>query len=102
MHVAVTLGDAGTALEYARAVDLNRLAVTERRACLYIDAARALVQWERYAEACHMLTAVQELAPEELMSRPSVRAMVDDLVRRAPRSAQPGVRALAAHISVDP
>lgn len=101
VHVAVTLGDAGTALEHARAVDMNRLAVTERRACLCIDAARALVQWDRYAEACHMLTAVQQLAPEELLSRPSVRAMVSDIVRRAPRSAQTGVRALAARVSVD-
>jgi hypothetical protein len=102
VHVAVTLGDAGTALEHARAVDLNRLAVTERRARLYIDAARALVQWDRYAQACHMLTAAQQLAPEELTSRPSVRAMVGDIVRRAPRSAQPGARALAARVSVDP
>jgi hypothetical protein len=43
----------------------------------------------------------QELAPEELMSRPSVRAMVGDIVRRAPRSAQPGIRALAAQVNVD-
>jgi hypothetical protein len=98
VHVAVTCGDAGTALEHARAVDLDRLAVTERRACLYIDAARALVQWDRYAEACHMLTAAQRLAPEELMSRPSVRAIVGDIVRRAPRSAQPIARALAAGV----
>ena len=101
VHVAVTLGDAGTALEHARAIDLNSLAVMERRACLCIDAARALVQWDRYAEACHMLTAAQRLAPEELMSRPSVRAMVGDIVRRAPRSAQPRARALAARVSVD-
>jgi transcriptional regulator with XRE-family HTH domain len=102
VHVAVTLGDAGTALEHARAVDLNKLAVTERRACLYIDAARALVQWGRYAEACHMLTAAQQLAPEELTSRPSVRAMVGDMVRRAPRSAQPAARALAIRVSANP
>ena len=101
VHVAVTLGDAGVALEHARAVDLNRLAVTERRACLCIDAARALVQWDRYAEACHMLTAVQQLAPEELMARPLVCAMVADIVRRAPRSAQPAARALAARVGVD-
>jgi hypothetical protein len=77
---------------------LLRLAVTERRACLYIDAARALVQWDRYAEACHMLTAAQRLAPEELTSRPSVRAIIGDIVRRAPRSAQPIARALAAGV----
>ena len=101
VHVAVTLGDAGTALERARAIDLSKLAVTERRARLYIDAARALVQWDRYAEACNMLTAAHQLAPEELVSRPSVRVMVGDIVRHAPRSAQSGARALAARVSVD-
>lgn len=101
MHVAVTFGDAGTALEHACAVDLNRLAVPERRACLCIDTARVLIQRDRYEEACHMLTAAQELAPEELASRPPVRAMVGDMVRRAPRSAQPSVRALAAHVCAD-
>lgn len=102
VNVSVTLGDAGTALDYARAVDPARLAVTERRACLYIDAARALVQWDKYAEACHTLTAAEQLAPEELTSRPSVRTMVGDMVRQAPRSAQPGVRALAARVGATP
>jgi hypothetical protein len=101
VHVAVTLGDAGTALEHARAVDLDSLAVMERRACLCIDAARALVQWDRYAEACHMLATVQRLAPEELVSRPSVRALVGEIARRAPRSAQPGVRSLVAQVGLD-
>jgi hypothetical protein len=48
-----------------------------------------------------MLTAAQQLAPEELTSRPSVRAMVGDMVRRAPRWAQPAARALAIRVSAN-
>jgi hypothetical protein len=98
VHVAVALGDAGTALRHARAVDPDRLAITERRTSLYIDAARALVQWRKYADACHALAAVERLAPEALSSTPSVRGMVGELVHHAPRSAQPAARALAARV----
>lgn len=101
VHVAVTLGDAGAALAHAQSIDPNRLAITERRTSLYIDLARALVQWDRYAEACRMLLAAERLAPEELTSRPSVRALVVGMVRRAPRSAQPAIRALAARTDAD-
>jgi hypothetical protein len=101
VNVAVTLGDAGTALEHARAIDPNRLATTERRVCLCVDAARALIQWDKYAQACQMLAAAEQLGPEELTSRPSVRAMVGEMARSAPRSAQPDVRALAARVGAD-
>jgi hypothetical protein len=102
VHVAVTLGDAGTALRYARMVDVNRIAVTERRASLYLDAAHALVQWRKYADACQVLVAAEHLAPEELSSSPSARGMIGDLVRCAPRSAQSAARGLAARVGVNP
>ena len=101
VHVAVALGDAGTALEHAQALDPKRLAIAERRTSLYVDLARALVQWDRYAEACCMLMAAEQLAPEELTSRPSVRALIAGMARRSPRSAQPAIRALALRTGAD-
>ncbi len=101
VHVAVTFGDAGTALEHARNIDVSRLAVVERRAVLHIDAAKALVQLGKHADACHMLAAAERLAPEELSSRSSVRALIGDMARSAPRSAQPTVRALAVRVGAD-
>lgn len=101
VHVAVTVGDAGTALEHMRRIDARRLAVVERRACLYIDAARALVQLDKHADACHMLAAAERLAPEELTSRASVRALIGGMARSAPRSLQPTVRALAVRAGAD-
>jgi transcriptional regulator with XRE-family HTH domain len=101
VHVAVAFGDAGTALDYARSIDVSRLAVVERRAGLYIDAAKALVQLGKHADACHMLAVAERLAPEELTSRSSVRALIGDMARSAPRSAQPTVRALAVRAGAD-
>lgn len=101
VHVAVIFGDAGTALDHARRVDVSRLAVVERRAVLHIDAAKALLQLGKHADACHMLAVAERLAPEELTSRSSVRALIDDLLRSAPRSAQPKVHALAVRAGAD-
>jgi hypothetical protein len=101
VHVALAFGDAGTALEYARGVDGRRLAVPERRAGLYIDAAKALVQVGDHEGACRLLAAVERLAPEELISRASVWTLIDSIARGAPRSLQPTVRALAARAGTD-
>jgi hypothetical protein len=45
VNVAVTLGDAGTAIDLARRIDLRAVTVTERKASLLIDVARACFQW---------------------------------------------------------
>ena len=44
VNVAVTLGDAGTAIDLARQIDLRAVTVTERKASLLIDVARAFFQ----------------------------------------------------------
>ena len=101
VHVALAFGDAGTALQYARGIDGRRLAVPERRAGLYLDAAKALVQVGDHEGACRLLAAVERLAPEELISRASVWTLIDSIARGAPRSLQPTVRALAARAGTD-
>jgi DNA-binding XRE family transcriptional regulator len=101
VHVAVTFGDAGTALEHARSIDVSQLAVVERRAGLYIDVAKALVQLDKHADACQMLAVAERLAPEELTSRSSVRALIASMARSAPRSVQSTVRALAVRVGAD-
>ena len=44
VSIAVTLGDAGTAVDVARGIDLSVIPVTERKASLLIDTARAFLQ----------------------------------------------------------
>ncbi|MGO8894287.1 MAG: XRE family transcriptional regulator, partial [Streptosporangiaceae bacterium] len=72
VNIAVTLGDAGTAVDVARGIDLHAITVTERKASLLIDTARAFLQWGRHEKAYIALRAAQETAPEEVTGRPSV------------------------------
>ena len=58
VNVAVTLGDAGTAIDLARRIDLRAVTVTERKASLLIDVARAFFQWGNFA---HCLRPVAQL-----------------------------------------
>lgn len=48
VHIAVTLGDAGTAIEAAVRINLDQVPVTERKARLLIDTARAFRQYGKH------------------------------------------------------
>ena len=77
VNVAVTLGDAGTAIDLARHIDLRAVTVTERKASLLIDVARAFFQWQVRA------------GPRRAPRRPSHRAAGG---RRPPIRRHPGPR----------
>jgi tetratricopeptide (TPR) repeat protein len=100
VNLATTLGDAGTAIDYARQVDLDRVPVTERRATLYVDVARAFNQWGRCEQAYHAIRQAETIAPEEIRSRPAVHRLVADLLVRAPRTVRSQLRRYADEIGV--
>jgi transcriptional regulator with XRE-family HTH domain len=60
--------------------------ITERKASLLIDTARAFLQCGKHGNAYLTLRAAQELAPEEISRRPAVRQVVQELVTTAPPS----------------
>jgi len=82
VNVAVTLGDAGTAIDLARKIDLRAVTVTERKASLLIDVARAF-QWGKYEQAHAALRAAEDTAPQEVAARPSVGTLARDLATLA-------------------
>lgn len=84
VNIAVTLGDAGTAVHIARGIDLNAIRVTERKASLLIDTARAFLQWGKHEKAYIALRAAEQVAHEEVTGRPAVHRLVRDLVTTAP------------------
>lgn len=84
VSIAVTLGDAGTALDTARGIPLQEIKVTERKAALLIDTARALMQRKRHDRAYAALRAAHQIAPQEVAGRGAVRALVRDLAATAP------------------
>ncbi len=95
VNIAVTLGDAGTAVAIARDIDLSAITVIERKASLLLDVARAFVQWGRYEKAYSALRAAEETAPEEVTGRPLVHQLIRDLLTSAP----PSVRAEAGQFA---
>ncbi len=100
VNIAVTLGDAGTAIDVARRVDLSKVTVTERKAALYIDVARAFLQWGRHEKAYTALRAAEATAHEEVAGRPSVHRLVRDLRAAAPPGIRRDVDQFAAQIGV--
>jgi hypothetical protein len=100
VNIAVTLGDAGTAVDVARGIDLRAITVTERKASLLIDTARAFLQWGRHEKAYIALRAAEEVAPEEVTGRPSVHRLLRDLITSAPPSTRRDAEQFAAQIGI--
>ncbi|WP_433294450.1 helix-turn-helix domain-containing protein [Actinoplanes sp. CA-030573] len=83
VSTAVDLGDAGTALDIAAGIDISSIMLPERRAMIYIDSARALLQWGKFERAFEAIRAAEEHAPEEVRQRSAVHGMIEDLARRS-------------------
>ena len=98
VNVAVTLGDAGTAIDLARQIDLAAITVTERKASLLIDVARAFFQWGKYEKAYAALRAAEETAPQEVASRPSVGTLAHNITALAPASIRRDAEQFASRI----
>jgi hypothetical protein len=100
VNLAVTLGDAGSAVDTARKIDLDKIPIPERRATLLVDTARAFLQWGKHERAYIALRAAEETAHEEVAGRPSVRRLIGDLRTSAPPSIRRDVEEFAAQMGV--
>ena len=96
----MTLGDAGSAVDVARGIDLSTITVTERKASLLIDTARAFLQWGKHEKAYLALRAAEQTAPEEVTGRPSVHRLVRELVTTAPPTVRRDAEDFALHLGV--
>jgi transcriptional regulator with XRE-family HTH domain len=100
VNLAVELGDAGSAVDTARKVDLSMIPTPEREATFLVDTARAFLQWGKHAKAYIALRAAEETAHEEVAGRPSVHRVVRELMTSAPPSIRRDVDQLATQIGV--
>jgi hypothetical protein len=98
VSIAVTLGDAGTAIDAARATPVGAISVTERKATLLIDTARAFLQRGRHENAYRALRAAHQAAPEEVTGRAAIRDLVRDLAATAPVTVRRDASQFAASI----
>jgi transcriptional regulator with XRE-family HTH domain len=100
VNTCVVLGDAGTALDVARTVDLTAITVTERKATFLIDAARAFLQCGRHEQAYLALRAAERIAPEEITARREVHRVVLDLIATSPPSVLRPAEDFGRHIGL--
>ncbi|MCK9903175.1 hypothetical protein CC117_09735 [Parafrankia colletiae] len=100
VHVAVVLGDAGMALEHARTVNPQAVPVTERRAALHIDIARAHSQRGSYGQATQAIVDAERIAPEELARRPASHRLIRHILTNATGSAQRTVHDVAVRSGI--
>ncbi|WP_031071122.1 helix-turn-helix domain-containing protein [Streptomyces sp. NRRL WC-3742] len=97
---AVALGDAGVALADAQPLMRRRIPVPERRAALWVDAARAHSQQGKLAEAVQALRIADGCASEDVRRRPSVLDLVGDMAARDRRGSVPELRRLCQELGV--
>jgi len=102
VSVAVLLGDAGTAIQIGRSIDPAGLHVTERKAALLIDTARAYLQWGKHENAYRSLRAASHIANEEITRRPATRRLAGELAAAAPPSIRREARQFAMDIGARP
>ncbi|HEX4815018.1 MAG TPA: helix-turn-helix transcriptional regulator [Nonomuraea sp.] len=100
VNVALRFGDAGTAIDYARQVELDQLPINERKATLLLDTSRAFLMWNQHDKALHILRAAGEIAPEEITGRPAALRLVRDILATAPISVRREAREYAATLGV--
>jgi hypothetical protein len=100
VSVALSLGDAGRAIDHASRIDLDRVPRGERRACLLMDMARAFTQWGKYDRAYEALCAAVREAWQEVACRPVARDLVGELAQRSAAPVRHRVQQLAHRVGV--
>ncbi|MBE1590966.1 helix-turn-helix domain-containing protein [Nonomuraea angiospora] len=99
MGVSIVLGDAGTAIEHAKAVIPNQIPTLERRGSYYTGIAEAYALWGKTDRAIRALLIAEKIAPSEVR-RSGTRQVITELLRRDPHSKLSGLRGLARRVGV--
>ncbi|MDT3395357.1 helix-turn-helix transcriptional regulator [Streptomyces sp. B1866] len=99
LSAAVAFGDAGVALETARPLMRRHIPVPERRAALWVEAARAYSQQGRLADGYQALRIAESCAAQDIR-RPAVRELVADMAARDRRRSLPGLHHLSRQLGV--
>ncbi|MGV9383595.1 XRE family transcriptional regulator [Nonomuraea sp. NPDC003707] len=100
VNVALRLGDAGTAIDHARHVALEQLPTPERRGTVLIDTAEAFYMWGKHDRALHVLRVAEEIAPQEVTSRPAALRLVRDIAVTAPPTVRRAAQEYATLLGV--
>lgn len=99
ISAAVSFGDAGIALQSARPLMQRHIPVPERRAALWVEAARAYSQQGRLADGYQALRIAESCAAQDVR-RPAVRELVADMAARDRRRALPELHHFSRQLGV--
>ncbi|MFE9607159.1 helix-turn-helix domain-containing protein [Streptomyces sp. NPDC006012] len=99
VSAAVSFGDAGIALQSARPLMRRHIPVPERRAALWVEAARAYSQQGRLADGYQALRIAESCAAQDIR-RPAVRELVADMAARDRRRALPELHHFSRQLGV--
>ncbi|MGV9789587.1 helix-turn-helix domain-containing protein [Streptomyces sp. NPDC003435] len=99
VSAAVSFGDAGIALEAARPLMRRHIPVPERRAALWVDAARAYSQQGRLGDGYQALRIAESCAAQDIR-RPAVRELVADMAARDRRRTLPALHHFSRQLGV--
>lgn len=99
ISAAVSFGDAGIALDAARPLMHRHIPVPERRAALWIEAARAYAQQGRLADGYQALRIAETCAAQDVR-RPAVRELVADMAARDRRRTLPELHHFSRRLGV--
>ncbi|MFB7499419.1 helix-turn-helix domain-containing protein [Streptomyces sp. NPDC056161] len=99
VSAAVSFGDAGIALHTARPLMRRHIPVPERRAALWVEAARAYSQQGRLADGYQALRIAESCAAQDIR-RPAVRELVADMAARDRRRALPELHHFSRQLGV--
>jgi transcriptional regulator with XRE-family HTH domain len=99
VSAAVSFGDAGIALQTARPLMRRHIPVPERRAALWVEAARAYSQQGRLADGYQALRIAESCAAQDIR-RPAVRELVADMAARDRRRTLPELHHFSRQLGV--
>jgi hypothetical protein len=100
VNIALRLGDAGTAIDHARRIDLDKLSTSERKGTLLLDTAQAFLTCGRHDKALYVLRSAADIAVEEVTGRPAALRLARDIAIAAPLSIHREAREYAASLGV--
>uniref|UniRef100_A0AAU2VU92 Helix-turn-helix domain-containing protein n=1 Tax=Streptomyces sp. NBC_00008 TaxID=2903610 RepID=A0AAU2VU92_9ACTN len=99
LSAAVAFGDAGVALDTARPLMRRHIPVPERRAALWVEAARAYNQQGRLTDGYQALRIAESCAAQDIR-RPAVRELVADMAARDRRRTLPELHRFSRQLGV--
>ncbi|AZP22886.1 XRE family transcriptional regulator [Streptomyces aquilus] len=99
LSALVAFGDAGLALQAARPLMRRHIPVPERRAALWVEAARAYSQQGRLADGYQALRIAETCAAQDIR-RPDVRHLVADMAARDRRRTLPELHQFSRQLGV--